>query len=1114
MLTTRRFIVSVLGTLLLWLPYSSSASNESLAPLADRETYPLDGTAIALPAGATDTERFAATELQRYIEQMSGRSLSLYNEEEPRPQQLIHLGRCVGAESFEHLTENPVRTLHAETAVIAPDGHDLHLFGGGDRGTLYAVYAFLEMQGCRWFEPGPTGEVIPNRTDLTIPMEPVVERPVFAVREIGRSASSPEEAERVIDWAVKNRLNRNFNLRMNPAWRKRGGQVAWQHICHNSPWLLPNDLWFESHPEYFSLYNGRRIPQGKEGGYLCTTHPDVQRIVADFIIRWFDNNPDGDAVPISPPDGDVKWCECDRCMALGGVNFASGPEGYMTRRQVEFINAVAALVAEKYPDRYLVNLAYSRYVWPYEGMRTASNVINQVAHGYAGNGSLVHSIRSPWNNDARDIFRQWAESGGAGIGIWDYFILHVPDQSGSPMTPLGFGAVAEDMINYLAAFPNPYKVYFTQAGDALQSFNPFLYYVIARTAWDPSKTLAALRADYTAQRFGPAASLIDRYLDLLDKAYEDADWNPPIWREITVPSARVFTPAFIEQGWSLLHEAQALLPAHHQPLARMITSLDYAETTVLPKQLIASADGVWHLIRGENAYEFNPGAGLEHEEQWRSIRERAQKKGLLDASMERVLFRTRSRQEPIHWLENDRVRLGVLPGVGGRLIRLMDRREGHNLLFEPFQLSSLTDPGATYFRYGGYEEYTRSAFASPGWELGMERVHVETNQPQSVRLEARTPESIHVVRHIDLSAGDEPVIHLRTELTNEGTSPFHAMIRVHPEFKLTDELEDTVIIWTDVQGRTHARPVSGGIEGGDEFQPAGRWGLFDRENGRGILNEYPKDEATAHLHLDRSLQALNLELFARETLLQTGESCSLEHTYRLVNGPDEMSDEVRAAWNKVRPQEETADHDVAYVPGHEGTGIRLGPTATPSYGKFTQALSEGGSFAAWIALDRPPQEESDALIMSAGSRQPDYLVLAIREGRLVFYRHQKTDSSTTGFTAWLKVDAELPRWKPASWHHVAVNWRMGEAGKSMLELYADGERLIARHDVHMVPFKEHMRIALGWDSSNAGRPRLAGVADGVRLYREPLPPEAVRLLYTGATPGDALLMLDFEERTR
>ncbi len=35
--------------------------------------------------------------------------------------------------------------------------------GGGDRGTLFGVYRFLETLGCRWLAPGAENEVVPSR---------------------------------------------------------------------------------------------------------------------------------------------------------------------------------------------------------------------------------------------------------------------------------------------------------------------------------------------------------------------------------------------------------------------------------------------------------------------------------------------------------------------------------------------------------------------------------------------------------------------------------------------------------------------------------------------------------------------------------------------------------------------------------------------------------------------------------------------------------------------------------------------------------------------------------------------------------------------------------------
>ncbi|HMP75099.1 MAG TPA: DUF4838 domain-containing protein [Kiritimatiellia bacterium] len=1101
---------------------------------------------IVLPQASTPTEKFAAAELQRYLGRVLGADVAVVTEsagdpapgglappepkiagrpngEEPfnplpGPADTIFVGRC--ADSLPLLDElaHPIADLRADSFIMAPGADGLRLLGGGDRGTLYAVYAFLERQGCRWYAPGPAGEVVPRRAALDLPTERLLERPGFAVRDIGRGpGATPEETLALVDWGAKNRLNRMYALRQHPGWAERGGQVLWQHVCHNTPWVVPNEKYFDTHPEYFALYNGRRIRTGKEGGYLCTTEPAVHQLAADFINRWFDAHPESSVVPISPPDGDVKWCECERCLALGGRNFAPGEDGHMTRRQVEFINAIAPLVAARHPDKYILNLAYSRYVWPYPGLRLASNVVTQVAHGYAGNGVMVESILGPRNAEAREIFRQWAEASPAGIGVWDYFILHVPDQSGSPMTPLGFGAVARDMARFLAEFPNPYKVYFTQAGSELHRYNAFLYHAIARFAWNPAADLAELRAGYADALFGPAGPAVARYLTRLDDAYTAAtDWNPPIWREITVPSPRVFTPAALGDLRAALVAARASLPADDARadalLADLETSLAYVESAVRPKQLVASADGVWRIERGEDAYVFNVGGAATSREEIERVRGDAEARGLLDESLLRVLFRCTPRSEPIVWLENDRLRVGVLPGVGGRLIRLIDRRTGRNLLYEPMSVTALADPGAGYFRYGGYEEYTRKEFASPGWELALEAERRDTDTALGLVLTGVTPDGLRIRRTLTLPRGASPDLAFRTELENGTAQPRPAMIRVHPELQVARTLDQTLLLVRGGDGGLKAIPVPE-VASMDDHQPDGWWGVVDASSGRGLINTFAAGTATTHLHPDRAHESLNLELFGPAATLAPGETLAFEHRYRAVADWAEAPDEVV----RLKPRTaaaESQDAHVEFVPGRQGAGIRVRDTRMLVYDVPDDAFWRAGAFEAWMRLDRAPTNVADGILMSAGSRQPDYTVLAVRDGELVFYRQQARDDGGAGYAAWCKVNAPLPGWTTGAWQHVVATWDAPPGRPATVRLFLDGRPLAQRGDAQFLPFREVGRIAIGCDSASARNPRFPGVLDNVRLHRRVLNEKDVQQMYRGLTlPAAPLLQLDFEQST-
>jgi len=134
---------------------------------------------IVIGPGASPTEDFAAHELQGYIMQMSGVFLPMDRGNVPVAGKRILVGRTAVAKL----------RLKADESYLGPDGFVIKtiddkilLVGGSPRGTLYSVYTFLEMLGCRWLAPGIMGEVIPqlpniatvSYTHLTLPTSDLV----------------------------------------------------------------------------------------------------------------------------------------------------------------------------------------------------------------------------------------------------------------------------------------------------------------------------------------------------------------------------------------------------------------------------------------------------------------------------------------------------------------------------------------------------------------------------------------------------------------------------------------------------------------------------------------------------------------------------------------------------------------------------------------------------------------------------------------------------------------------------------------------------------------------------------------------------------------------------
>ena len=155
---------------------------------------------IVVPDRASATERFAAEELQRYVERASGGKLRIVSEARAGTAQA--LVQCANAELAGQLDE--------EGIVIEAEGDRLVLSGGGERGTLYAVYVFLEDElGVRWFAPGERGEWVPKAETVEVADMVVRRKPAFRYRSFTSFPLPPpgEAAGSVADWMVKNRIN-------------------------------------------------------------------------------------------------------------------------------------------------------------------------------------------------------------------------------------------------------------------------------------------------------------------------------------------------------------------------------------------------------------------------------------------------------------------------------------------------------------------------------------------------------------------------------------------------------------------------------------------------------------------------------------------------------------------------------------------------------------------------------------------------------------------------------------------------------------------------------------------------------------------------------------------
>ncbi len=234
---------------------------------------------IVVSTDVTPTQRYAADELARFLNQITGATFPIVNQLDPAKTNLL-----IGAKAATLADPSfSVEGLGAEGTVIRTVNNNLILAGGEPRGTLYAVYTFLEDQlGCRWWTP--TASTIPHRS--TISIDALNDRYVPVLESRETDAFSAMDG----DWSARNKYNgQSHNLRAD-----QGGRYYREPgFCHTFTTLINPGLYFGPHPEWFNEIKGQRttVTPNYPTGSLCLTNEEMRHQLVENLKQSFRDAP-------------------------------------------------------------------------------------------------------------------------------------------------------------------------------------------------------------------------------------------------------------------------------------------------------------------------------------------------------------------------------------------------------------------------------------------------------------------------------------------------------------------------------------------------------------------------------------------------------------------------------------------------------------------------------------------------------------------------------------------------------------------------------------------------------------------------------------------------------
>lgn len=475
-----------------------------------------DYVIVVSPAAST-SEVTAANELQSCLKEMSGITL-------PIKKDYINKGKhiFVGYNNWvAALTKAKKPDSKDERYTYCNVGGDIFIYGGSIRGTLYGVYSFLEHEmGCRWYTP--TATVIPKRSSWSFTRLNRSEAPGIAKRNILYfEAKDPV-------WAAHNLCNEGWSSVSNEY-----GDLESYFGAHTSGLYVPASEFFQGHPEYFSLINGKRDSDAQ----LCLSNPEVLRICIDRIKKAIIENPNCWVYDMSQNDNQ-KPCQCEHCQAL--AKKYGGESGVW----VWFVNQVAEAIEKEFPDKYIGTFAYQYSRRPPVGIAPRQNVVIRLCSIEC---CFVHSLDAcSQNRSFIDDIIQWSKI-APHLYIWDYVVAY---------------------SQYLAPFPNfnvlQPNIQTFQKHHAIGIMEEAQYqsrggelaelraYLLAKLLWNPFCDANAVVDDFINGYYGSAAKAMRQYFDLLQSIVKP-DTHLTIYPKADDP---IFTDDFIKKGSALFEKAK------------------------------------------------------------------------------------------------------------------------------------------------------------------------------------------------------------------------------------------------------------------------------------------------------------------------------------------------------------------------------------------------------------------------------------------------------------------------------------------------------------------------------------------------------------------------------
>ena len=572
---------------------------------------------IINPKKATITEKFAAEELQKYLGKITGEKFEIKNSK-----WYSQFTIAVANQADQEIKE---LNLTREEYAIKSVKNGLILSGGGDRGTLYAVYDFLERLGCRWYYPDEIDEIVPTLTvDEVLKASAnlnFVEKPDFAIRirrlesyDITKPGTPLGDnimanLPQCIDWACKNRFNSyQYGLDHSitcfehwPSYQKVFGELEKRDMVigagGHSYFLFLPDSEFSKHEDWWPERDGKRT----KAGQFCTNNKEAVNYYINNIIKFLKDNPQVKFFTAWPADTG-GWCHCELC----------GDDTTIAERYMKLGNETIERVKKELPDVTFSHFAYGSHLEPPKIERPAPGTMISVCtwgRDFAQTFPQMIAIDNYENNLFKNAFATWrniCDEYKCNMILHDKYLRHL----GLGFHPLPLNMLQGDMQYFKQQRLDGFELPMGFMGRRTKALN---FYTTCKLLWDTDIDVNSLVNDYFDKCYGPVANV-------MHEAYKNVELAQPDLKYFKEINKLHQDDVTLEQRYSQEKLNYALNALKHFDIAngyieqavanagdekivgrikRFAKSLYYVELEY--KGLVEIAESVSHMVKANNA---------------------------------------------------------------------------------------------------------------------------------------------------------------------------------------------------------------------------------------------------------------------------------------------------------------------------------------------------------------------------------------------------------------------------------------------------------------------------------------------------------------------------------